>query len=130
MVFEYTGDGCSVPKDVISVRFNDGLQKIGDRAFSKCRSLERIVLPSTVTEIGIDAFNSCCNLREVTFNEGLQKIECTAFYKCRSLERIILPSTVTDIGYNAFNGCRDLKEVNLAMDLIRLRLVHFTTAHH
>ena len=30
MVFEYTGDGCSVPKDVTSVRFNEGLQKIGD----------------------------------------------------------------------------------------------------
>ena len=25
VVFEYMGDGCSVPKDVISVRFNEGL---------------------------------------------------------------------------------------------------------
>ena len=36
VVFEYTGDGCSVPKDVISVRFNDGLQMIGSRTFINC----------------------------------------------------------------------------------------------
>ena len=33
VVFEYTGDGCSVPKDVTSVRFREGLQKIGNDAF-------------------------------------------------------------------------------------------------
>ena len=50
MVFEYTGDGCSVPKDVTSVRFNEGLQKIGDNAFYLCTSLRSIKLPSTITE--------------------------------------------------------------------------------
>ena len=53
VVFEYTGVGCSVPKDVTSVRFNEGLQKIGEEAFYDCESLESIILPSTVTEIGI-----------------------------------------------------------------------------
>ena len=42
----------SVPKDITSVRFNEGLQKIGDEAFSNCTSLESITLPSTLTEIG------------------------------------------------------------------------------
>ena len=28
VMFEYTGDGCSVPKDITSVRFTEGLQKI------------------------------------------------------------------------------------------------------
>ena len=47
VVFEYTGVGCSVPKDITSVRFNDGLtQKIGDEAFNRCTSLESITLPS------------------------------------------------------------------------------------
>ena len=39
---EYTGVGCSVPKDIISVRFNEGLQKIGNEAFYKCTFLESI----------------------------------------------------------------------------------------
>ena len=73
VMFEYTGDGCSVPKDVISVRFREGLQNIGDEAFVNCVSLESITLPSTVTEIGNRAFSGCSNLKEVILNEGLQK---------------------------------------------------------
>ena len=95
VVFEYTGDGCSVPDGITSVRFKDGLQNIEDGAFHNCSSLESIKLPSTVTEIGRDAFCGCFNLREVTFNDGLQKIGDEAFTHCTSLESIILPSTVT-----------------------------------
>ena len=33
IMFEYTGDGCYVPKDITCVRFIDGLQKIGDGSY-------------------------------------------------------------------------------------------------
>jgi len=73
--YTYTGVGCSVPKDVISVHFTEGLQKIGDDAFLHCSSLESItLLPSTVVEIGDNAFACCSNLKVVTLNYGLQKI--------------------------------------------------------
>ena len=90
---------------------NEGLQKIEDATFSNCESLESIKLPSTVTEIGNNAFNSCCNLREVTLNERLQKIGDGAFYRCKSLDRIALPSTLVEIGRGAFGRCSNLKEV-------------------
>jgi len=111
VVFEYTGDGCSVPKDITSVQFKEGVQKIGDRAFYNCTSLESITVPSTVTEIGYNAFLRCCNLREVTLNDGLQKIRDGSFSKCTSLESTKLPSTVTEICDNAFHGCSNLREV-------------------
>ena len=88
VMFEYTGDGCSVPKDVTSVRFQDGLQKIGVSAFQNCTSLKSITIPSTVTEIGNDAFRDCSNLREVILNDGLQKIGDCAFSKCSSFNLI------------------------------------------
>ena len=100
VVFEYTGDGCSVPKDVISVRFTEGLQKIGDEAFYKCTLLESIKLPSTLVEIGDSAFRDCHNLREVVFNDGLQKVGFRAFGDCSSLENVTLPSTIVEIGTN------------------------------
>ena len=109
--FEYTGDGCSVPKDVISVRFNEGLQKIGSNAFYNRSSLESITTPSTVTEIGIHAFYGCINLREIAFNDGLQKIGMWAFGNCSTLESITLPSTLVEIGISAFYGCNNLREV-------------------
>ena len=111
LMFEYTGAGCCVPKDVTSVLFNEGLQKIGYEAFYNCSSLESITIPSTVTEIGADAFRSCTNLNKVVFNEGLQKIGFCAFYECTSLQSITLPSTVTEIGENAFKHCCNLEEV-------------------
>ena len=128
VVFEYTGEGCSVPKDVTIVRIhpsvtevedeafkncynlrevvlNEGLQKIGEKAFWTCTSLSSIKLPSTVTEIEQYAFYNCINLREVVLNYGLQKIGDRAFYYCSSLSSIALPSTVTEIGNQAFHDC-------------------------
>ena len=131
---EYTGKGCSVPKDVTIVRFhpsvievsvgafrdckqlrevvcNVGLQKIGKFAFYYCTSLLSIRLPSTVTEIGKSAFRSCIQLRDVVFNEGLQKIGGAAFQNCTSLERFKLPSTLTEVDWLSFNSCSNLREV-------------------
>ena len=134
--FEYTGEGCLVPKHVTIVRFhpsvievydnafsdckqlrevrlNEGLQKIGVFAFYNCISLSSITLPSTVTEIGWYAFHNCNKLREVILNKGLQKIGHSAFYRCSSLSSITLPSTVTEIGGCAFQFCSNLREVVL-----------------
>ena len=133
-LFEYTGEGCVVPKNVTIVRFhpsvveveyrafrgckqlrvvmfNDGLQKIGRATFYECKSLSSITFPSTVTDIGSYAFSGCEQLREVLLNDGLQKIEWYAFCSCTSLSSITLPSTVTEIGREAFNNCDNLREV-------------------
>ena len=90
MMFEYTGNGCSVPRDITSVRFIEGLQKIGDSAFDYCKSIKSITLPSTVVDIGDGAFYGCSNLKEVILNEGLQKIGDEAFCHCTSLKSIKL----------------------------------------
>ena len=113
IMFEYTGDKCSVPKDITSVQFKEGLQNIGDNAFDGCKSLESIKLPSTLVEIGFSAFYGCRNLKEVTFNEGLRIIGFNAFVNCTSLQSILLPSTVTEIGDFAFHGCSNLTKVIL-----------------
>ena len=135
-VFEYTGEGCVVPKDVTIVRFhpsvtyvkgetlhgckqlrkvilNDGLQKIGWSTFSYCTSLLSITFPSTVTEVGSYAFCNCVNLSEVLFNEGLQKIREDTFRDCTSLSSITIPSNVTEIRTMAFCSCVNLREVQL-----------------
>ena len=84
VVFEYTGPGCFVPKDITSVRFKEGLQKIRDGAFYNCTSVESITIPSTLVEIGNSAFYGCRNLREATFNFGLKTIGISAFFNCTS----------------------------------------------
>ena len=58
---------------------------IGDRAFSGCRALGRIVLGDELRRIGHYAFRSCIGLRAVA-----------------------LPGSVTDLGTNIFSGCHDI----------------------
>ena len=133
-VFEYTGSGQTVPKNITHVRFhpsvvkvdnnafdscrelrkvvlNEGLQKIGNSAFYACKSVESITLPSTVTEISQSAFNRCTSLREVALNKGLRKIGPAVFWDCASLQSIAIPSTVSEIGRSAFESCNSLRTV-------------------
>ena len=134
VVFEYTGFEDEVPEDVTCVHFhssvpevaeemfkncwqlkkvilNEGLQKIGNRSFYECRSLESITLPSTVLEVGSFAFYYCCNLAEIVLNEGLKEIGKSAFYGCISLKSITLPSTITEVGAYCFSGCSDMESI-------------------
>jgi len=136
IMFEYSGNGQIVPKDVTIVHFhcsvtdverqtfiectelkevvlNEGLVTIDYGAFDKCTSLTSITLPSTVTEIGHKAFNECSSLKEVVLNEGLKEIGELAFEKCTSLQSITLPSTVTSICYHAFACCSLLESIKL-----------------
>ena len=135
--FVYTGRGQTVPKDVVRVRFdpsvteveeeafiectqlrevvfNEGLKKIGNRAFMNCQSLsESISLPSSLTDIDERAFLDCSCLKEVRLCEGLQKIGDSAFGRCFSLQSISLPSTLMEIDKYALYCCTNLREVRL-----------------
>lgn len=97
------------------IELGEGLHTIGPGAFQFCISLKKIVIPSTVTKIGADAFNGCTQVMEVKFCEGrLQTIVVSAFADCTSLERIEVPSMVTEIGICTFDGCTSLKIADCA----------------
>ncbi len=51
--------GCTALEEVT---FEDGVEKIGIKAFSNCASLKRVSFPSTLKEIGEEAFARCSEL--------------------------------------------------------------------
>jgi len=112
------GEGAFTHCDYLGdIVLNEGLQKIGDSAFSFCNALETITIPSTVTEIGNFAFaNSTC-LKDVLIHDGVQKIGPKAFLKCFGLGRFIFPNiatrlaTITPAGRNRVE--RKIDEVSL-----------------
>lgn len=76
---------------ITSVEIADGLETIGQEAFSNCEQLSRISLPST-----------------------LVTIESSAFNNCRRLAGITIPASVKTIGNNALSGCYNLETIEVA----------------
>ena len=100
------------------VKLYEGLKEIGGSAFSFCKILRSIHIPSTVENIGGWCFQDCYGLEEVTFakDSKLTTIQGATFIRCHSLKKITIPKSVKLIekeGYShgAFSGCSALKSV-------------------
>ena len=74
------------------------------------RSVTSVSIPSTVKEIGKDAFSVCTGLAKLSIADGSQltTISQGAFVDCQALTSIVIPSSVETIGVGAFSGCSKL----------------------
>ena len=88
------------------------MRSVGDRAFSKCGSLEEVDLGMTEL-LGDSAFLSCTKLKTVGGGEHLSRIGKSAFRDCTALSSIELSYTVRRIGENAFYNCTALRTIEL-----------------
>ena len=86
----------------------EGVTKLGREvlsgAFSNCRDLKSVTIPSSVTEIEPHVFEGCDSLTSVTIPEGVTEIGAWAFIGCSKLEHITLPGSLTTLGFRAFDG--------------------------
>ena len=89
------------------------ITRIGGSAFSDCRSLTSIHIPSSVTFIGEHAFSHCLSLTSIHIPSSVTGIEKFAFSACHSLTSIHIPSSVRSIGGSAFSGCRSLTSITI-----------------
>ena len=83
------------------------------RAFCKCTSLERVMIPDEVTEFGPSAFRHCINLTDINFPKKLTSIGNLAFEQCIGLTEIKLPDGLESIGYAAFHLCTNLTNITI-----------------
>ena len=87
------------------------VKRIGDSAFSGCRSLSNIIIPDSVTSIGDGAFYGCSSLTNIVLPDSVTSIGDYAFEGCASLSDIVVPDSVTSIGSDSFRGCRSLSNI-------------------
>ena len=78
--------------------------EIGDRAFARCHSLERLTIPDSVSQIEDAAFTQCMSLKSLEIPRSVTHIGNLAFAQCHSLERLTIPDSVTHLGNRAFEG--------------------------
>lgn len=81
------------------------VKNIGDEAFYECSRLSSVILPNGVTSIGEFAFYNCSNLTRVTLPNTVKKIGGDAFRWCEKLSKITLPDSVLKLGSGAFCNC-------------------------
>ena len=100
---------------------------IDENAFAYCYSLQSIVIPGCVEEVGEYAFHTCLKLDSVTISEGVKILNNRAFDSCVSLKEISIPSSVVEIGeecyiddtgkwkttWTAFDGCTSLEKIEV-----------------
>jgi len=96
--------------------YNDSDYEGARQYFKYCFYLERVVLPSSLLVIGMDAFMYCYNLKEITLPEGLEEIYDYAFYGCTGLTSITIPASIRALGYGVFMGCSNLRSLTVAED--------------
>ena len=102
--------GCSSLKEL---NLSEGVVSIGEFAFSDGGFVE-LVIPDSVTSMGMWAFASCYYLERLTIGSGLKNIPEGAFIYCGSyLETVVISEGVETIGKQAFANCYSIKQVSL-----------------
>lgn len=112
------------------------INTITQSAFKGNTQIEKVILPKTIENIELFAFQNCSNLKEIDFNEGLktigdssfwgtsivtlnnlpeslEKIDPYAFFRCSKLVEATIPKNVTNMTLGTFNACTSLKKVTI-----------------
>ena len=97
-------------------------------AFMGCKSLERVVLPESSTEISRSCFSGCSSLKEIVVPKGITAIGDYAFANCAALQEITIPETIDKIGSHAFDGCQTFTDVKLPEGLTFIESYTFSQA--
>ena len=97
---------------------NTKITAIATNGFACCSATE-IILPSTLTSVGSDAFKYCSSAEKITFNSTLTSISTGNLFRgCTNLESIegfaptVESGIIKSIGNYMFENCKKLKNID------------------
>ena len=111
------GSGAFTSTGLTSVVIPNGVKNLGSGAFSRCKNLNSVTLPATLTEVPDSLFSDCSSLTNVTMPNGITAIGSRAFNYCTGLSKINLPDSVTEIKSSAFSMTKSLTSVHFPAGL-------------
>ena len=98
----------------------EGLEYIGDHAFSDCRRITEVFIPAGVKEIGNSPYNSRTitsikvdprNSRYESPEGSNVLIDKTTGSIIQGCPNSVIPQGIKEIGYAAFDGCIQIPEI-------------------
>lgn len=99
--------------DLKEISFPQSLRVIEGGAFMQCHELCSLELPRKMTSIGAAAFENCINLMAIKMPEKLGYLGAYAFWGCAALNTISLSPGLQGIGNYTFANCINLEEITI-----------------
>ena len=128
---------------VTTLTLPDGLESVGEDAFSCCESVTTLYIPDSVKSIGKWAFSSMSSLKKLTmpgefdwigivdYGDGLETAVLTGTYVVRTpqAKNVILADTVTEVRDGAFENGHRVENITLSRNLKRIGDRAFKNCH-
>lgn len=102
------------------LNFPSTLNEIGQEAFMACDGLVNVVLPNSVQVVKKGAFEACDRLETFVFSNAMTEIPAYCFTNCHSLYQVTIPEGITTIGDWAFEDCIVLSSIHLPESVVVL----------
>lgn len=98
---------------------------IGVAAFQYRTDIEQLTLSPNITEICERAFANCTNMSYLSMSDNLKIIGKEAFKECESLTSVTLGKGITEVSEGAFENCSSLGSVTMTKEVISLGKIAF-----
>ena len=98
---------------------------IGVAAFQYRTDIEQLTLSPNITAIGERAFANCTNMSYLSMSDNLKIIGKEAFKECESLTSVTLGKGITEVSEGAFENCSSLGSVTMTKEVISLGKIAF-----
>ena len=108
------GGGIRGNASLVSIIIPSSVTTIGNNAFQNCTGLTSVNIPSGVTSIGDNVFDGCASLTGFAIPVSITSIGSCAFRGCVGLTgELSIPSSVTTMGTYTFQNCTGITEVTI-----------------
>ena len=98
---------------------------IGVAAFQYRTDIEQLTLSPNITEICERAFANCTNMSYLSMSDNLKIIGKEAFKECESLTSVTLGKGITEVSEGAFENCSSIGSVTMTKEVISLGKIAF-----
>lgn len=85
------------------------------------RKLTSVVLPASVTVVGVRAFKRCVALENISLQNSVTTISSEAFSDCNRLNNVTMSNSLTAIGAGAFKNCPALKNISIPASVVTIQ---------
>lgn len=119
-------DILNLPSQVTYNGVTYSVTEISEQAFYGCEEFYSLSVPSSVEQIGAQAFQQCTNLQKVDMAKtAITEINKYAFAQCSQLVDVQLPDSLVTIGDYAFSNCTKLTSVYFPKTLTTIKSAAF-----